>query len=686
MVGYACHDYSDGDGETGHLLPAQRFGNYDPERGGPCGPPGTFDARIPDLLGKSGLAPLPRRLGRPPHPALRDQRRIGQLRCESFPGEFRLKPARLLAAFQAANAPATPRDVSFEYSGIIGPQSYGIFQSGGPDRSLGPFSPIENPLVLTGVDPGAMVTIKSDGGSKVIVETESDPAGFCTDASGANRFEIPLHSSQECVFVMPNSDVSVSVFYDDRPAADVAVRWSKLPGGHAGNGGGVTVSGRESGFQAAAGAMVTIVATPNPGWDVSWNAAAGCGDGVTVCVFPASAAEVVATFDAGDNALLAKYFGTENQTDADGLCRDQSPTLARADSLVQGGVTVGYWCNIRTSFGEPFEACVQFGANYDPAATDLDGVSAQSGFSGFETFNAGDLYASGIPALCSEEFKDCPNGMRRGGLNPFNSCVAIPAGRTFRFGWNPANGGVVVATVLGGNLRPSGVGGIPSGSEVDLNAQIKIDAIPADGWYVSSWSGVPSSCHSEIGSINDTTPQSCEFFASANYNVMANFAEVPTVSCAPTDLRFGASNQLCIPATGEIENTEENCRLFGGTPSDPSFRPPNPVPTQRCEFPNFLPDPGNNAGTCALSDHRRQTYVFNDPTAGRPRLCSENAFPSIRSCLARSGERFLISSIAGVGRTGDSFEAIAGYTTIQPTNRECNVCPSGQQTLGRTCE
>ena len=441
-----------------------------------------------------------------------------------------------------------------------------------------------------------------------------------------------------------SEDVLVSAVLGTAPAADVAVRWSKLPGGHAGNGGGVTVSGRESGFQAAAGAMVTIVATPNPGWDVSWNAAAGCGDGVTVCVFPASAAEVVATFDAGDAGLLARFFPPEpDPVGAEGFCRSQA-TLARADTLVQGTDTVGYWCNIGLGFGQTAAACVQFGADYDPAATGLAGTNSLGGGDAANAI-AGDLFANGIPPLCSEAFpEECPDSFkivfsvgsdgfsvvetrvdfeqRRGRNNPFNDCEEKPVGRTIRFGWTPANGGVVVATVLSSNLRPSGLGAIPSGAEVDDNADVELTAIPEDGWYVLGWNtaggaGAPPACSGEIGGPADLAPKVCTFNADKNYNAIATFAQpLAQRACEANDISFGAGGSKCVPRTGEISNTEANCQLFGGTYSA-SGDPANPS-REQCTLPD------SSSSRCFLSFRNRNDVAF----------CSENAFNTIRHCLA----------------------------------------------------
>ena len=546
------------------------------------------------------------------------------------------------------------RRATFRRSGPA-PSRFGIFSGGGRAEARGPGA-VPEELVLGGLRPGARVTMEMDNGQNDVLSAVSVPGGFCAGSGGASDRSDFTHDrggppSHRCVLTMPDANVLVSVMTGAPPLEEARVRFSKLPGGRPGNGGTIREgAGRASGFAALERAPVTLFAEPADGWRVSWNAAAGCDDGATVCVFPASASadEVVAVFDAGDDRLLEKFFPAADPAGDDGHCLGQRPLVGRPDPLVQGGATVGYWCNIRLRFGGPYEACVQLGANYDPAAADLAGVNAESGYLDAETFNAGDLFADGIPPLCSEKFPDCPSRIertpitdrngnvigerdtvverRRLGGNPFNECEDTPPGRTIRFGWEPAEGGKVVATVVGGNSRPPGLGGIASGAEVDYQAQAEFTAIPAEGWYVAEWNtagggGAPPECGGKIGGPTDTGPQVCLFVAERGANAIVTFARLLAQGpCEEDDIRFGPGGSKCVARTGDFENDEATCQLFGGVLD--AGHPDNPRRIDKCQL---------GGHECTLEDLRTQNGV---PLSEIIAFCAENAFNAIRLCLS----------------------------------------------------
>ena len=277
---------------------------------------------------------------------------------------------------------------------------------------------------------------------------------------------------------------------DPRPATRT-ISYSKLPGGHAGNGGTLAeADGRASGFQVAAGATVTFTAAPNPGWTVTWNDESGCDGGVTVCEVAAVAdVNLTAIFGTGDDALLEKYFpGGGNQHCA--------TVGGNTDPLTHpgGGGAVGREC-FGVSVGET--ACVQLGESFDPSR---------------DIWNSnGDIlndYSSGIPPLCSQEYPPCvsPEEQVVSG-NPFSGCAVPVAARQVSYsklpGGHASNGGAV--TVIGQERDAP--------FEVAPDATVTFTATPNDGWTVT-WND-ESGC--------DDEERTCEVIVSENVNVTAIF-------------------------------------------------------------------------------------------------------------------------------------------------------------------
>ena len=277
---------------------------------------------------------------------------------------------------------------------------------------------------------------------------------------------------------------------DPRPPPQVS--YSKLPGGHAGNGGTLAeADGRASGFEVAAGATVTFTAAPNPGWTVTWNDESGCDGGVTVCeVVVAADVNLTAIFGTGDDALLEKYFpGGGNQHCA--TVGGNTDPLTHPGS---GSDVIGREC-FGVSVGET--ACVQLGESFDPSR---------------DIWNSnGDIlndYSSGIPPICSEEYPDCvlPEERVVSG-NPFSGCAVPSTTRQVSYsklpGGHAGNGGAV--TVVGQERDAP--------FEVAAGATVTFTATPNPGWTVT-WND-ESGC--------DDEELTCEVIVSENVNVTAIF-------------------------------------------------------------------------------------------------------------------------------------------------------------------
>ena len=290
----------------------------------------------------------------------------------------------------------------------------------------------------------------------------------------------------ECSFAVPANHVTVVANF---PAEIVlrAVNYSKLPGGHANNGGTlVETDGRASGFEVANGATVTFTATPNDGWTVTWNDASGCDDNDRTCevAVDGADAEVVAVFGTGDDATMNEYFPP------DGRKRHCSESNEMEQT---GKVTGGYECES--------PVCVQFASAYDPAAESITNGNG-------DNLHDASKNPPAIPALCSELFPACvsPQEQVESG-NPFSGCAVPAATREVSYsklpGGHENNGGVV--TVIGQQRDAP--------FDVAPDATVTFTATPNAGWTVT-WND-ESGC--------DDNDRTCEVIVSENVNVTAIF-------------------------------------------------------------------------------------------------------------------------------------------------------------------
>ena len=319
-----------------------------------------------------------------------------------------------------------------------------------------------------------------------------------------------------CV-VPVTANATVGAEFTRTAAASVAVNYSKLPGGHAGNGGTLAeADGRASGFQVAAGATVTFTAAPNPGWTVTWNDESGCDGGVTVCeVIAVADVNLTAIFGTGDDALLEKYFpGGGNQHCA--------TVGGNTDPLTHpgGSDVIGREC-FGVSVGET--ACVQLGESFDPSR---------------DIWNSnGDIlndYSSGIPPLCSQEYPPCDGAQVKPDGNPFAACVdPPPPPRQVSYsklpGGHASNGGAV--TVIGQQRDAP--------FEVAADATVTFTAAPNPGWTVT-WND-ESGC--------DDEERTCEVIASGDLKVTAI---------------FDAGNDALLEEYFPAADPHQHCQILGG--------------------------------------------------------------------------------------------------------------------------
>ena len=304
---------------------------------------------------------------------------------------------------------------------------------------------------------------------------------------------------------------------DPRPATRT-ISYSKLPGGHAGNGGTLAeADGRASGFQVAAGATVTFTAAPNPGWTVTWNDESGCDDNDLTCEVVAVAdVNLTAIFGTGDDALLEKYFPAGGNQHCATVGGNTDPLTHPGG----GGDVIGREC-FGVSVGET--ACVQLGESFDPSR---------------DIWNSnGDIlndYSSGIPPLCSQEYPPCvsPEEQVVSG-NPFSGCAVPVAARQVSYsklpGGHESNGGAV--TVIGQQRDAP--------FEVAPDATVTFTATPNPGWTVT-WND-ESGC--------DDEELTCEVIASGDLKVTAI---------------FDSGNDALLEEYFPAADPHQHCQILGG--------------------------------------------------------------------------------------------------------------------------
>ena len=274
------------------------------------------------------------------------------------------------------------------------------------------------------------------------------------------------------------------------------VSYSKLPGGHASNGGAVTVIGqqRDAPFEVAPDATVTFTATPNPGWTVTWNDESGCDDEELTCEVIASGdLKVTAIFDAGNDALLEEYFPA---ADPHQHCQILGGHISYTvvDSGSAPFTVVGRLCARQFGFSVD---CMQLGNAHDPVRRARDG----------DEIDLLDPY----PPLCSEEYPPCDGpGETKPGENPFAACVAPPAVVSVFI--TPSPGGIVSAR-WGGNPDLQNEETVPFGTQVTFAAE------PDPGRAFANWTG---DCQGR--------PNPCVREAAADLTVGATFPLLVTIS------------------------------------------------------------------------------------------------------------------------------------------------------------
>ena len=319
-------------------------------------------------------------------------------------------------------------------------------------------------------------------------------SGGC-DGVGEAGEEASPGASQPCVLQVTVNATVGAVF--DPGALAGFVRYSKLPGGREGNGGAVTVAGREpdAPFEVAGGATVTFTATPNSGWTVTWNDEAGCDDNDPACEIAVSGdVNVTAIFDAGNDARLEEYFPAAAPN------RHCQALGGRADAVTQpGGGGVGRMC-IRISAAPFHPLCLQLGASFDPALrlSDDDGVDVRD-------YNSAAHGHDGFPPICSAAYPDCGGGQVKQGGNPFAACVDPPRATVFI---SESPGGTVSA-------EWSGDADLQNEDTVPHGTTVTFTAAPGGGRYVSGWTG---------GCAGEATAQ-CVLEVAANVTVGAVFTE-----------------------------------------------------------------------------------------------------------------------------------------------------------------
>ena len=282
----------------------------------------------------------------------------------------------------------------------------------------------------------------------------------------------------------------------DPPPPPRQVSYSKLPGGHASNGGAVTVAGqeRDAPFEVASDATVTFTAAPNPGWTVTWNDESGCDDEELTCEVIASGdLKVTAIFDAGNDALLEEYFPA---ADPNQHCQILGGHISYTvvDSGSAPFTVVGRLCARQFGFSVD---CMQLGNAHDPVRRARDG----------DEIDLLDPY----PPLCSEEYPPCDGpGETKPGENPFAACVAPPAVVSVFI--TPSSGGAVSAR-WGGNPDLQNEETVPFGTQVTFAAE------PDPGHAFANWTG---DCQGR--------PNPCVREANSDLTVGATFPLLVTIS------------------------------------------------------------------------------------------------------------------------------------------------------------
>ena len=327
---------------------------------------------------------------------------------------------------------------------VFAPASVAVFITDSPDGTVSAASAAD-PEILSGEIVAASAVVTFTAAPAPGYELARWTGACAGDSDG----------DLQCAFAV-TTDVTVGAEFVRTPRV---VNYSKLPGGQAGNGGTLAeAEGRASGFQVASGATVTFTATPNDGWTVTWNPESGCDDNDSACEIIASGdLNVVAIFDAGNDALVEKYFPAAERNRHCGILN------ANALDLTQpGGTLGGLECYPNTA---PFVSfCIQLGGAFDPALrlSDDDGS---------------DVRSYGFPPLCSAAYPDCEGGQVKQDGNPFAACVAPPA--------------VFITASPGGTVSAERAGDaeVQSGEAVPFGATVTFTARPAAGHRFSIWTG-----------------------------------------------------------------------------------------------------------------------------------------------------------------------------------------------------
>ena len=328
-----------------------------------------------------------------------------------------------------------------------------------------------------------------------------DPALRLSDDDGTDvrSYGFPPICSEEyppCDGAQVKPDGNPFAACVDPPPPPRQISYSKLPGGHAGNGGAVTVIGqqRDAPFEVAADATVTFTAAPNPGWTVTWNDESGCDDEERTCEVIASGdLKVTAIFDAGNDALLEEYFPA---ADPHQHCQILGGHISYTvvDSGSAPFTVVGRLCARQFGFSVD---CMQLGNAHDPVRRARDG----------DEIDLLDPY----PPLCSEEYPPCDGpGETKPGENPFAACVAPPAVVSVFI--TPSPGGIVSAR-WGGNPDLQNEETVPFGTQVTFAAE------PDPGRAFANWTG---DCQGR--------PNPCVREAAADLTVGATFPLLVTIS------------------------------------------------------------------------------------------------------------------------------------------------------------